>query len=587
MTPAVRIPGLDRIASWLLFSAVALAPLPFGSTQPSAVAFWCIVLGLALVVSPTQKLRKPHLILIGCAAIVVTAYAVVLREQLAEHPWFSPHPLWSVVSDALGTPLDPSISIARHEPYFALGPPLVCGLSLICGFVVCADRGHARTLLRILAVSGVAYALYGVAIHLIDPTKVLWREKPAYIANVTGTFINRNTAAVYFGSCAVICLMLLCDRIRQDLPREPIAWRKLANNLLSNPPRDVILLFGMLFACLVSTFMSGSRAGVILTLMTLIGSFVTYFRQDLPRRSDITAAVLGASALAVVSLQFMGGNVNARFDAQGITDEGRVAVWRATLRMIADHPWFGTGQGTFVWSFPSYRPGNISMWGIWDRAHDTLLELATDIGVPLAILVLMGWLVIFAVLIHGIRVRRRDLLLPVSALAVAVIAVLHSLVDFSLQIPGYSIPALALVGAGLAQSFASDRVKAKPDAGTSGRSSSLSPAEAYNQAVQEAAVMLLSALRDRAQPEVSAQLLSAARRRSGAINDGSQFRRENVQIVFSDVVKRAAEIRSIEMGQAGAGEAVEAELGRALHRLLASIEDVFLVENAEGEDTKV
>lgn len=583
----MSIPGLDRIASWLLFFAAALAPLPFGSSQPAAVAVWCVVLGLTLVIAPTQKLRAPHLIVLGGAAIVVAAYAIVLHEQLAEHPWFSPHPLWSAASDALGTQLDPSISIARHQPYFALGQPLVCMLALISGLVVCIDRGRARTLLWVLAWSGAGYALYGVATHLIDPTKVLWRDKPAYIENVTATFINRNTAAVYFGSCAVVCLMLLCDRIRHDLPREPIAWRKLANNLLSNPPRDAILLFGMLFVCLVAAFMSGSRAGVILTLMALIVSFVAHFRHDLPRRSDIAAAILAASAIAVVLLQFMGGNVNARFDARGISDEGRVAVWRATLRMIADHPWFGTGQGTFAWSFPSYRPGNISMWGIWDRAHDTLLELAADMGVPLAILVLIGWLVIFALLIHGIRVRRRDLLVPVSAFSVALVAVLHSLVDFSLQISGYSIPTLALVGAGLAQSFASDRAKAKPDVGTSVRSSSLPPAEAYNQAVEEAALMLLSALRDRAQPEVSTQLLSAARRRIGAVNDARQFRRENVRTVFADIVKRAAEIRSIEMGRLDAREAVEAELSRALHHLLASIEDVFLVEKAEGENTKV
>ena len=161
--------------------------------------------------------------------------------------------------------------------------------------------------------------------------------------------------------------------------------------------------------------------------------------------------------MALVLLQFMGGKVNARFAAQGAADEGRVAIWQATLRMIADHPWFGTGQGTFVWSFPAYRSEDVSMVGVWDRAHNTLLELAADMGVPLAALVSVGWIVIFAILIHGIRVRRRDLLVPVSALSVATLAVLHSLVDFSLQIPGYAIPALALVGAGLAQSFASDR----------------------------------------------------------------------------------------------------------------------------------
>jgi hypothetical protein len=284
----------------------------------------------------------------------------------------------------------------------------------------------------------------------------------------------------------------------------------------------------------------------------------------------------------------MGGSVNARFDAQGIGDASRMAVWRATLRMIADHPWFGTGQGTFAWSFPSYRPGDISMWGIWDRAHDTLLELAADMGAPLAVLVTVGWLVIFAALIHGIRVRRRDLLIPVSAAVVATIAALHSLVDFSLQIPGYSIPTMALVGAGLAQSFASDRTKPKLEtASLSGRRlSGLEPSEAYNDAIEKAALMLLSALRDRAQPEVSRQLLDAARR-CGEAGEGAHFHRDNVRTVFADIVKRAAEIRSVEMGRVGDGKVVEAELSRALHGLLASIEDVFLVEETRGENTTV
>ena len=47
--------------------------------------------------------------------------------------------------------------------------------------------------------------------------------------------------------------------------------------------------------------------------------------------------------------------------------------------------------------------------------------------------------------------------MPVAALAVASLAVLHSLIDFSLQIPGYAIVALALIGAGLAQSLPNPR----------------------------------------------------------------------------------------------------------------------------------
>ena len=45
---------------------------------------------------------------------------------------------------------------------------------------------------------------------------------------------------------------------------------------------------------------------------------------------------------------------------------------------------------------------------------------------------------------NGIRTRRRDLIVPVSAFAVAIISILHAIVDFSLQIPGYAIVVFAL-----------------------------------------------------------------------------------------------------------------------------------------------
>ena len=83
-------------------------------------------------------------------------------------------------------------------------------------------------------------------------------------------------------------------------------------------------------------------------------------------------------------------------------------------------------------------------------------------GIPIAALVDLGWAIIFAMLIHGVIVRKRGVIFPLAALTVALVAVLHSLVDFSLQIPGYSIVALALIGAGLAQSFRRDPNRSKP-----------------------------------------------------------------------------------------------------------------------------
>ena len=94
------------------------------------------------------------------------------------------------------------------------------------------------------------------------------------------------------------------------------------------------------------------------------------------------------------------------------------------------------------------------MFGVWDRANDTLLELAADMGLPLAALVAFAWVFALAVLVRGIAIRRRDHIIPVAALSVAVIALTQSFVEFSLQTSGCAIIVFALVG-GPSQSFSS------------------------------------------------------------------------------------------------------------------------------------
>lgn len=447
---------INRVSSFLLFATVAAAPFPFGSTDPSAIAFWCIILGLGVIAVSPQKFRREHFPLLGLAAIVILAYALVLHEQLSERPWIATaNPLWGETAKTLGVSILPSVSIARHQPFFALGAPLANMLAVICSFIVCIDRDRAHQLLRVIAWSGAAYAVFGIATYLIDPTHILWREKIAYRDVLTSTFVNRNTAAVYFGSCAVLWLLFLAQDIRRRLPAGPIFWSRVPRFLLTKTPRSIILSFSILLLCLAAMLMTNSRAGIVLSLMTLIVAFTNFFYRDLPRRGGIAATIVIGGLVALVFLQVLGGNVSGRFDMQGLSDEGRLDVYHATLRMIADHPWFGTGLGSFVWNFPAYRSANISMWGIWDRAHSTPLELAADLGLPLAGLITLIWLIVIAVLIRGIRIRRRDLIVPIGAMSVAILGLAHSTIDFSLQIPGYSIIVFALVGAGLAQSFSS------------------------------------------------------------------------------------------------------------------------------------
>ena len=430
-------------------------PFPFGSTDPAAIAFWCVVLGVGVVTASTRGLRQEHTPLIALAVIVILAYAFVLHEQLAARPWIaSPHPLWSEAADALDIAIAPSASIARNQAFFSLGAPLANMLAVICSFLVCIDRDRARQLSLVIAWSGAAYALYGIFAYLVDPTHVLWREKINYRAALTATFLGRNTAAVYFGSCAILWILILSQHLRRRLPRQ-ILWRDVPRYLLFETPRSVTLALTMMLLCLAAMLMTNSRAGIVLSLMALVAAVVIYFYRDLPQRSGVIAALAVGTVIAFFFLQLLGGNVSGRFDVQGLSDEGRFDVYRSSLRMIADHPWFGSGLGSFLWSFPAYRSANISMWGVYDRAHSTPLELATDLGLPLAALIAAAWFFVLAALIRGIRIRRRDLDVPAGALLVALLGLTHSLIDFSLQIPGYAIVVFALVGAGLAQSFSS------------------------------------------------------------------------------------------------------------------------------------
>ena len=332
----------NRISTFLLFATVAAAPLPYGSMIPTTIAFWCIVLGIAAIAASPRGLRGGQFLLIGLAAFVITAYGLVLHEQLASHPWFAtPHPLWRETSEALGVPIEPSVSIARHEPFFALGASLADMLALICSFIICTDRNRARQLLNVVAWSGAAYAIYGIAAFLIVPTKILWREKLTPDV-LTSTFVNRNTAAVFFGSCAIVWLLLLCERIRRQLPSGSIQWRKVLSGLFSEMPAAIVVSFSMLLVCLAAMFTTASRGGILLSLIMLVIAVAALFHRDLPRRSGVFVVMAVGAAVALVLLQVMGASVSGRLLSQGLGDKGRPETYWSTWHMIRDHPWLGT-----------------------------------------------------------------------------------------------------------------------------------------------------------------------------------------------------------------------------------------------------
>ncbi|WP_338698617.1 O-antigen ligase family protein [Bradyrhizobium sp. 26S5] len=455
---ATALPWPVRWSSWLFCAVVALAPLPLGSVGAVAPAIWSILLAVALLGALPMRLRDGQLAILAATALLTALALLVLHEQSAVHPWLgvAPNALWAEAGKLLPAELPPIASIARHQPFYSAGLGIVCLLSFSVGVVLGADRAIARGLLRTVAAAGLVYAIAGIVTFAIDPTRIfLLHEKEAHLTWLTSPFVNRNTAGIYYGCCALIWLLFGCELIERNWPPRRFSPSRLLARL-DRPARRRLAghALGWL-VCLLAMFLTGSRGGVGISLLAAVVAVAIFFRKRMPPRYGLIMALCVGSLVALALLQLLGGGVGARFSTMGLSDEGRFSTYRATLRMIFDHPWLGDGFGSFEWVYPAYRTDDISLRGTWNRAHNSWLELASDGGMLMVGAVIVALLAAFAVLTHGVRSRRRDVIVPLAALCASAAGAIHSMIDFSLQITGYAVVIAALLGAGLSQSFRS------------------------------------------------------------------------------------------------------------------------------------
>ncbi|WP_143046891.1 O-antigen ligase family protein [Bradyrhizobium erythrophlei] len=407
-----------------------------------------------------MRLRGSQLAILAMTALLTALAMLVLHEQSAVRPWLgvAPNALWAEAGKLLPAELPPAVTIARNQPFYSVGVGIVCLLSFAIGVVLGANRALARGLLRAVAVAGLLYAILGIFTFAIDPTRIyLLHEKQAHLEWLTSPFVNRNTAGIYYGCCALIWLLYGCELIERHWPSRRTSLPRLLARLDMPARRRLAGHASGWLTCLLAMFLTGSRGGVGISLLAAVVAAAIFFRSRMPRRYGLIMALCVGSLVALALLQLLGGGVGARFSTIGLSDEGRFSTYRATLRMIWDHPWLGDGFGSFEWVYPAHRTDDISLRGTWNRAHNSWLELAPDGGMLMAGAVMIALLAAFGVLAHGVRTRGRDVIVPLAALCASAAGALHSMIDFPLQITGYAVVIAALLGAGLSQSFRSGR----------------------------------------------------------------------------------------------------------------------------------
>ena len=148
----------------------------------------------------------------------------------------------------------------------------------------------------------------------------------------------------------------------------------------------------LMFAVVLSASRSGVIGAVVLALWGALDRRLSGRVRVALLLSPLAYALLwaGAAAWAHHSQQVFEGET--RFSAAGDISSSRFGIWANTLSLIRMHPWVGVGFGefNFAWTLTPFPGRPIAFF---DHAHNLPLHLATELGLPLAALVLglLGW----------------------------------------------------------------------------------------------------------------------------------------------------------------------------------------------------
>ena len=151
------------------------------------------------------------------------------------------------------------------------------------------------------------------------------------------------------------------------------------------------------------------------------------------RRTVLRLALAFALVMAVVGAYAQYSRAPAwdllitRLDPTSSSKTERILIWRASLAMWRDHPWFGVGLGTFSAVYPGYRLPEASE-PVVSFAHNLILNTMAETGIlGLGTLAFMlgAWLLRAA---RAVRASP-DPGMPLAVLAAYVALLVHQLFD--------------------------------------------------------------------------------------------------------------------------------------------------------------
>ena len=446
---------VDQTIFLVLLLLVLLSPIPVGSNQYWS---WSLLAALSATLTLlwllTSVLARRPIFTRLHPAIPILFLLAVAWAWLQAQAWVPPgwkHPVWELAGETLGL-LPGAVSLAPEDNQTAIMRLLSYGLVFFLAFQLARDRHLARKAFWWIFIAGVIYSVYGLLSYWGVLREFLWYRDDSFNLDVRATFVNRNHFANWIGIVIICAMTAFYDRMLRAPQTHMMTLQSRQKSLDRFMARAWAPLAGLIL--LVSALVaSHSRGGFI---ATFCGGAALLLLIDRKQRAVSTRArAVAVSALLVSAVAFFitSEMLIERFDNTALDAEGRQQIYLLTARGISDNPLYGFGYGAYEDGFRFYRDEYVARRV--DRAHNTYLENAFELGIPAALCLFASMLGLALTCLAGLARRHRDWVYPAAGVAATVMVAVHAAMDFGLQIPAIAMLYALVMGVACAQSYSS------------------------------------------------------------------------------------------------------------------------------------
>ena len=433
----------DYLLFWGLLWLIVVAPLPLGGNRPwvwnalqfgifSLAAFWLIGYGRGRYpLTPAFNAARPALWLLWGWVLYGGVRLLPWPQPWVE--WLAPGiaafylDAWAITGQAGGwMPLTLDHYLSSVEWLKSIAYALIFSLTLLLAHT----RTRIQTMVVVLVHVGLLQALYASLTAATEAYRF-----------ATGTFVNRNHFAGYMEMMLALGIGLLIAQL-QGVSNTGRGWRQQLRHWLTLIMGPKMRLRAYLVVMVIALVLTHSRMGNSAFFLSLLiaGGIGLFLSRHATRSVVILLISLIVIDIFIVGAWFGIDQVAERVQQTSVKSETRVQVDNDMVGILRDFPIFGSGAGTFETIYVYYKAPAVGALN-FDHAHNDYLEIASDHGLIGFALLAGVVLLSFYQALRAQRLRHEPLLRGIAFSAtMGIIAIMiHSTVDFNLQIPGNAI----------------------------------------------------------------------------------------------------------------------------------------------------